>query len=121
MNLLTEQQINDTLSIIESSLINCQKVQPKLKEGSASLTISIHRIKALMIAKDLMMNQKNDYSLVELEKAIIQITSIKNKSITGLKNAKENSGTSTRFSKIIAAMDIILIYLQEACLQTGEQ
>ncbi|MBO8433691.1 MAG: hypothetical protein IAC55_00030 [Tyzzerella sp.] len=42
---------------------------------------------------------------MEFEKVVIQISSIKNKSITGFKNAKEGSSTYTRFLKLINAMD----------------
>ncbi|GAA3658025.1 hypothetical protein [Asaccharospora irregularis] len=59
------------------------------------------------------MNQETQYSKEELEKAVVQITSIKNKSTTGFNNAKEGSGTYTRFSRLITAMDIILAYLQK--------
>lgn len=114
MHSFTEQQIKDTLKIIESSIVNCEKVQPKLKEGSPSLSLSKNRIKALYISKDLLLNKECDYSKEELEKAIIQITSIKNKSTTGLNNAKEGSSTYTRFSKLITAMNIVLVYLHEA-------
>ena len=34
MESLTEQQMKDTLKVIESSIVNCEKIQPKLKEGS---------------------------------------------------------------------------------------
>ena len=114
MHLFTEQQIKDTLKIIESSIVNCEKVQPKLKEGSPSLSLSKNRIKALYISKALLMNKENQYSKEELEKAVVQITSIKNKSTTGLNNAKEGSSTYTRFSKLITAMNIVLVYLHKA-------
>ena len=114
MHSFTEQQINDTLKIIESTIVNCEKVQPKLKEGSPSLSLSKNRIKALYISKALLMNQENQYSKEELEKAVVQITSIKNKSTTGLNNAKEGSSTYTCFSKLITAMNIVLVYLQKA-------
>ena len=93
MHSFTQQQIKDTLEIIESTIVNCEKVQPKLKEGSPSLSLSKNRIKALYIYKDLLMNEENQYSKEELEKAVVQITSIKNKSTTGLNNAKEGSST----------------------------
>ena len=113
MHWFTQQQIKDTLKIIESTIVNCEKVQPKLKEGSPSLSLSKNRIKALYISKDLLMNEENQYSKEELEKAVVQITSIKNKSTTGLNNAKEGSSTYTRFSRLIAAMNIILVYLEK--------
>ena len=115
MHSFTQQQIKDTLKIIESTIVNCEKVQPKLKEGSPSLSLSKNRIKALYISKALLMNQESSqYSKDELEKAVVQITSIKNKSTTGLNNAKEGSSTYTRFSRLIAAMNIILVYLEKA-------
>lgn len=108
----TQQQIQDTLLIIESSIKNCEKVQPKLKEGSAQLSLSKNRIQALYISKALLTNEKQEYSLEELEKAVFQITSIKNKSTTGINNAIEGTSTYTRFFKLINAMNIILDYLQ---------
>ena len=114
MHSFTQQQIKDTLKIIKSTIVNCEKVQPKLKAGSPSLSLSKNRIKALYISKDLLMNEENQYSKEELEKAVVQITSIKNKSTTGLNNAKEGSSTYTRFSRLIAAMNIILVYLEKA-------
>lgn len=114
MNTFTEQQIKDTLKIIVSSITNCERVQPKLKEGSASLSLNKNRIKALYISKDVLMHTENQYTKEELEKAMIQITSIKNKSITGLSNAKGGSGTYTRFSRLIEAMNITLEYLKQA-------
>ena len=63
MEQFTQQQIKDTLKLIESSIVSSEKVQPKLKEGTASVTNKKNRIKALDKAK-------------ELEKAVIQITSI---------------------------------------------
>lgn len=113
MDSFTNQQIEDTLKIIESSVVNCKKVQPKLKAGSASFTLSQNRIKALSISKSLLLNQTHTYSQAELETAVVQITSIKNKSITGLRNAKQGSSTYTRFSRLIAAMEIILAYLNQ--------
>ena len=112
MDEFTQLQIKDTLKLIESSIVSCEKVQPKLQEGSASLTISKNRIKALSIAKDLLMNKETPYSKEELEKAAIQITSIKNKSTTGINHATEGTPTFTRFLRIITAMNIVIQYLQ---------
>lgn len=112
MNQYTEKQIQDTLKIIESSIVNCEKVRLKLKEGSASFSLNTNRIKALYISKALLTNQENDYTKEELEKAVTQITSIKDKSTTGIHHAKEGTAAYTRFSRLINAMDIVLEYLQ---------
>lgn len=114
MDSLTEQQMKDTLKVIESSIVNCEKIQPKLKEGSPSFSLSKNRIKALYIAQNLLLNKTCSYSKKDLEQAIAQITSIKNKSTSGLSRAKEGGSTYTRFSNLIRAMNIILVHLNEA-------
>ena len=114
MHTISEQQIQDTLKVIDSTIINCEKVQLKLKQGSPQLSLSKSRIKALYVSKDLLLNHGKLYPREELENAVLQISSIKNKSTTGIHNAKEKSSTYTRFFRIINAMDIILDYLQKA-------
>lgn len=110
----TEKDIQDTLKIVESSIVNCEKVRPKLKEGSSSFSLNTNRLRALYIAKELLTGQEKEYTKEELESTVKQITSIKNKSTTGIGNAKEGSGVHTRFSRLIRAMDIIIGYLENA-------
>lgn len=112
MNQYTKNQVQDILKIIESSIVNCEKVRLKLKEETSSFSLNTNRIKALYISKALLKKEKNKYT--KEEKVVIQITSIKNKSITGIGNAKEDSATHTRFSRLIIAMNIILDYLQNS-------
>lgn len=114
MNQYTEEQIQNTLKNIESSIVNCEKIRPKLKVGSSSFSLNTNRIKALYISKALLKNQNNDYTNEEIENAVLQIASIRSKSITGINNTKEGSATYTRFSRLIKAMDIVLDYLQKA-------
>lgn len=114
MSLFTDQQIKDTVHVLESALANCEKVQAKLKEGTASLSLNKNRIKALGISRTLLLEEEPHCTKEELEKAIVQITSIKNKSRTGKSHAKEGSAAHTRFSRLIAAMDVALDCLQRA-------
>ena len=114
MSNFTNQQIENTLSIINSLIINREKIQPKLKEGSPQLSLNKNRIKALYISKTLITNQKHDYKKEELLKSAAQITSIINKSKSGISHAKEGSGTYTRFRKIIDSMTIALSYVEAA-------
>lgn len=46
----TNQQIEDTLNVIASLISNCEKIQPKFKEGIAQFSLSRNRIKALYIS-----------------------------------------------------------------------
>ncbi|MDD2958526.1 MAG: hypothetical protein PHR92_08355 [Lachnospiraceae bacterium] len=112
MKQYTDKQIQDTLKIVDSSIAGCEKVKLKLKEGSPQLSLNTNRLKALYLSKAFLEEKKQNYTSDEIERAVIQITSIKDKSTTGIKNAKEGTGTYTRFCRIIQAMDIVLDYLQ---------
>lgn len=114
MTKYTEKQIQDTVKLLGASIVNCEKVRPKLKEGSSSFSLNTNRLKALYLSKALLTDPGSAYEKEELEKAVAQISSIKSKSTTGLRNAKEGSGTYTRFSRLIDAMDIVLDHLQNA-------
>lgn len=114
MSKFTSKQIEDSLNMINSLIINCEKIQPKLKEGSPQLSLNKNRIKALYISKELLINEEHDYKKEELLKSMEQITSIINKSKTGISHAKEGSGTYTRFRKIIDSMTIALSYIENA-------
>ncbi len=114
MTQYTEKQIQDTLEIIESSIANCEKVRLKLKEGTSPFSLNTNRIKALYISKAILTNPDNVVLKEDLEKATVQIASIKRKCVTGINNAKKESATYTRFSKLIEATSVILEYLQTA-------
>lgn len=114
MNKYTNQQIDDTLNIIESTIRNCEKIQPKFKEGTPQLSLSRNRIKALYISKALITSQENGYTQEELLKSVPQVTSIISKSKKAMINAKEGTGTYTRLKKIIDAMTISLSYIEDA-------
>ena len=114
MSKFTNQQIEDTLNMINSLIINCEKIQPKLKEGSPQLSLNKNRIKALYISKALVTNQEHNYTQEELLKSVDQVTSIIRKSEKAMINAKEGTGTYTRLKKIIDAMTIALSYIEDA-------
>lgn len=46
----TREDLLEALQAIESTIRKCEKVQPKLKEGTAQHTLLVRRIKALRIA-----------------------------------------------------------------------
>ena len=110
----TNKQIEDTLNVIESTIRNCEKMQPKFKEGTSQLSLLRNRIKALYISQALIKNQKHNYTQEELLKSVAPVNSIINKSKKAMINAKEGTGTYTRLKKIIDAMTISLSYIQDA-------
>ena len=114
MNQYTDKQIEDTLNLIDSTILNCEKIQPKLKEGTPQISLTRNRIKALYISKALVTNQEHNYTQEELLKSVDQVTSIIRKSEKAMINAKEGTGTYTRLKKIIDAMTIALSYIEDA-------
>ena len=113
MKQYTQIEINNTITLIESTIINCQKIQLKFKEGSSQHTLLKNRIKALQISKTLILNKNHQYTQKEIENAIPPITSIIHKSQKALSHTKQGTGTYTRLTKIINAMIIALDFIQE--------
>ena len=112
-----------TLKIIDSSLASCEKVRGKLKEGSSQLSLNTNRLQALYLAKEILQNTDCDADRQQIEQALIQITSIRRKSETGLAHAKAGSATYTRFQRLVEAMDVVLQGLETAKKNgvTGEE
>lgn len=50
MDKFTKEELQEALRAIDSTINKCEKVQPKLKEGTPQHTLLIRRIKALRIA-----------------------------------------------------------------------
>lgn len=50
MNNYTKEELEKALRAIASTISKCEKVLPKLKEGTSQHTLLIRRIKALQIA-----------------------------------------------------------------------
>ncbi len=55
----TKEDLKEALRAIESTINKCEKVQPKLKEGTSQHTLLIRRIKALQIASSLIVRELN--------------------------------------------------------------
>ena len=53
MDTFTKEDLEEALRAITSTIGKCEKVQPKLKQGTAAHTLLVRRIKALYIASAL--------------------------------------------------------------------
>lgn len=53
MNKFTKEELEEALRAITSTISKCEKVQPKLKQGTSQHTLLVRRIKALNIASEL--------------------------------------------------------------------
>jgi len=53
LNTFTKEELEEALRAINSTIRKCEKVQPKLKQGTAQHTLLMRRIRALNIASEL--------------------------------------------------------------------
>lgn len=53
MDTFAKEDLEEALRAITSTIGKCEKVQPKLKQGSSQQTLIVRRIKALYIASAL--------------------------------------------------------------------
>lgn len=53
MSEFVKDELNEALYAITSTLNKCEKIQPKLKQGTSQHTLLLRRIKALHIASRL--------------------------------------------------------------------
>jgi hypothetical protein len=53
MEKYSKQDLQEALRAIDSTIGKCEKIQPKLKEGTSQHTLLIRRIRALQIASSL--------------------------------------------------------------------
>lgn len=106
--MFSEDEIENALKVVTSSIAKCEKVQPKFAEGTPQLSLSRNRIKALKIALSLLTNDCSvqNYTKDELEKALPPIISIQSKTTNARKKHEEGSAWYKRMTPTIEAMNI---------------
>lgn len=55
-----KEELQEAFRAIDSTIRKCEKVLPKLKEGTSQHTLLIRRIKALQIASSLITDKMED-------------------------------------------------------------
>lgn len=109
MRTYSEEELSNALKVVISSINNCEKMQPKFAIGTSQHSLLKNRIKALYIAKGLILEDGSitNYSKEELIEAQAPILSIKHKSEKGIEKFKEGQATYTRLNKIIKSMEVV--------------
>jgi hypothetical protein len=104
----TREELEEVLQIVSSVISNCEKVQSKFVEGTSQHTLLKNRIKAMYISKSLMIdeNVEDKYTKDELIEALRPVSSIIMKCEKAQQKHKERTSYHTRFKKMIKAMDI---------------
>jgi len=65
MDNYTKEELEEALRAIASTISKCEKVLPKLKQGTSQHTLLIRRIKALQIASTLIKRELGESRLWE--------------------------------------------------------
>ena len=98
----------NALSVVSSTIVKCEKFQPKFKEGTSQYSLLKNRIKALYISKALITGENiiGTYTKEDLIEALPPVTSIISKCEKAIQKFEEGTSNYTRFKKIIDAMYI---------------
>ena len=108
MNKYTIEELEKALLLVSSTIIKCEKMQPKFAEGTSQHTLLKNRIKALYISKSLLTNEDvmDKYTKEELIEALRPVSSIISKCEKAQIKFEEGTSNYTRFNNIIKAMYI---------------
>lgn len=103
-----KKELEESLKVVSSTIINCEKAQLKFEKGTSQHTLLKNRIKALYISEALINNEniKQEYTKEELIEALKPIVSIISKCEKAQLKFSEGTSHYTRLNKLIKAMYI---------------
>ena len=109
----SKEELEKAISLLSSTIINCEKMQLKFSEGTSQYSLLKNRIKALYISKALLSGDKTTkYTSKELREALPPIVSIINKTTKAQSKYEKGSSQFNRFEPIIQAMLISKAYIE---------
>lgn len=99
----SQEELQNALKVVSSTISRCEKIQPKFKEGTSQFSLLRNRIKALKISKCLIEKDESMqiYTKDELEKALPPVISIINKTEKAQSKYDEGTTQFKQFSPII--------------------
>lgn len=109
----SREELEMAISLLSSTIVNCEKMQPKFSEGTSQASLLKNRIKALNIARSLLLDGISKYSSKETMEALAPIVSIIHKTTTAQGKFEEGSKQYKRLQPMIQAMIISKKYIEE--------
>ncbi len=101
----SKEELENAISLLSSTIINCEKMKLKFLEGTSQHSLLKNRIKALYISKALLSGDKTtSYTSKDLKEALPPIVSIINKTTKAQSKYEKGSSQFNRFQHIIQAM-----------------
>lgn len=121
MNSDMKEERDNALQVVVSSLRRCENIQPKFAEGTPQHTLLRNRIKALTIAKSLLLNESvlDSYTKEELLKALPPLSSIISKCEKAQRKFTEGTPYHRRFQKMIEAIRLSKTLIIDEIDQNG--
>ena len=108
-----KEELEKAISLLFSTISNCEKMQLKFSEGTSQHSLLRNRIKALYISKSLLSSDKTiNYTSKELREALPPIVSIINKTTKAQNKYEKGSSQFKRFQYIIQAMLISKTFIE---------
>lgn len=123
MEKYSQNELDETVRFISSTISKCEKMQLKFVEGTSQHSLLKNRIKALYISKALIKNDINIsmYTKEDLEKALPPVVSIINKTEKAQIKYEEGTAQFRRFAPIIRAMYISKDFIENELEKRGEK
>ena len=109
----SKEELEKAISLLSSTIINCEKMKLKFLEGTSQHSLLKNRIKALYISKFLLSGDKTtNYTSQDLREALPPIVSIINKTTKAQSKYEKGSSQFNRFRHIIQAMHISKTFIE---------
>jgi len=103
----TDDELAEALQLINSTIIGCEKLQPKFAKGTSQHTLLENRIKALYISQTLITSQNaGKFTKQEMIAALPPLSSIITKSEKAQQRFAVGTYLHERLRKIINTMKI---------------
>lgn len=114
MDKYLNSELSDALKVVSSTISNCEKMLPKFEVGSSQYSLLQNRLKAMYISKALILDEPlaSQYSKADLESALPPVNSIIHKCTAGQEKHPSGTPTNNRLQKIIDAMNIAKMLIQ---------
>ncbi len=103
----SKEQVEKAIAYLSSTIVDCEKMQIKFKEGTSHHSLLKNRIKSLSIAKSLLLEgASKSYTSKDLLEALPPIQSIIHKTTKAQSKYEMGSTQFKRFQHIIDSMMI---------------
>lgn len=106
-------QTNEVISTISSIILRCEKMLPKFQEGTSQHTLLCNRIQAMYIAKALLEECAQDYTIEDMKKAVLPVESILHKCEKAQSKYEIDTKQYRRYCDMIEAMRAAKVCIEQ--------